>query len=237
MAHSSKAQHDWAVRAGLSHVRVSQFTSSAMSLVRTTRDAMRHAGGPAAGKKKGGGGGGRKSKAVGKKGGKEKTKAGRADGEEDEDVDDGGDGGEEKEEDEEEEEEEEEAPVINVDALLERSEPWPASVLNRLRLLLAWTCDGNVMYKPKPSNIPKQDFHTAHISCPSLTQAQVASLLPVSKLPALGLPSDIALDDAVSWHLQSGGRRIYDARLGSKVHPPHAHTRRTPPRSTCNHPH
>ena len=236
MAHSSKAQHDWAVRAGLSHVRVSQFTSSAMSLVRTTRDAMRHAGGPAAGKKKGGGGGGRKSKAVGKKGGKEKTKAGRADGEEDEDVDDGGDGGEEKEEDEE-EEEEEEAPVINVDALLERSEPWPASVLNRLRLLLAWTCDGNVMYKPKPSNIPKQDFHTAHISCPSLTQAQVASLLPVSKLPALGLPSDIALDDAVSWHLQSGGRRIYDARLGSKVHPPHAHTRRTPPRSTCNHPH
>jgi len=215
MAHSSKAQHDWAMRAGLSHVRASQFASSALSLIRTTKDAMRYAGGPAAGRAKGTGV--RNLKANGKAAAhKSQRKASRAKGGEDEDEDDVEDEDEEEDADNG-DEAEEEAPAIDVDALLKRSGPWPLAVLNRLRLLLAWTCDGNVMHKPKPSNIPKQDFHTAHITCPSLTQAQAASLLPVSKLPALGLPRDVALDDTVSWHLHSGGRRIYDARLGTKV--------------------
>lgn len=149
----SKEQHAWAMKAGVSHVRVHQFVSSAMNLIRTTKDALKHS-----------------------------NKEAEA--------------------------------SIDADALLKSTGPLSTSVLNRLRMVLVWTCEGNILSKTKMANVPKAEFSTVHIKTPQVTYAQMATLLPTSKPRAICTDGEVDLN--IPWRLKSGGRRIYDARVGQK---------------------
>ena len=72
------------------------------------------------------------------------------------------------------------------------------SRLNLLRLILTWTAEGNVLkQKKKTVKSPAECYTVPVFMQPELTLDHVTSLLPKS----------------IPWHLESHGRRVYDAKV------------------------